>query len=79
MNQCGYLVRENIPISYPLWKRNSKTDEEADIVPETEKEMLWNKVKATLLFSRRQRSYPEEVGYEANGYLLPDIQETLDD
>ena len=50
VNQCGYLVRENIPISYPLWKRNSKTDEEADIVPETEKEMLWNEVKLHFSF-----------------------------
>lgn len=50
VNQCGYLVRENIPISYPHWKRNSKTDEEADIVPEIEKEMLWNEVKLHFSF-----------------------------
>ena len=41
VNQCGCYVRENIPISFKLWKKTKSTDNDADIVPETEKEMLW--------------------------------------
>jgi len=36
---------KNIPISFNLWKRSKATDSDADIVPETEKEMLWVDVK----------------------------------
>jgi hypothetical protein len=45
VNQCGYYVRENIPISFKLWKRNKVTDSDADIVLDTEKEMLRVDVK----------------------------------
>ena len=35
VNQCGYLVRESIPIKYKLWKKNKKNnDNPVDIVPE---------------------------------------------
>jgi len=26
VNQCGYLVRENIPIKYELWRISKNTD-----------------------------------------------------
>ena len=39
VNQCGYVVRENIPISIPKWKATKATDTAADIVPQREKEM----------------------------------------
>jgi hypothetical protein len=45
VNQCGYFVRENIPVSYKLWKKNNVTGTNADIIPDTEKEMLWREVK----------------------------------
>ena len=45
LNQCGYYVREHIPISYRLWKRNNAIHNDADIVPDIEKEMLWANVK----------------------------------
>ena len=45
VNQCGCYVRENIPISFKLWKKTKSTDNDADIVPETEKQMLWTDVK----------------------------------
>ena len=45
VNQCGYYVRENIPISFRLWKKSKATDSDDDIIPETEKEMLWANVK----------------------------------
>ena len=45
VNQCGYYVKEHIPISFKLWKKNKVTDSDADIVPDTEKEMLWADVK----------------------------------
>jgi hypothetical protein len=45
VNQCGYFVQENIPISYKLWKKNIVTDNDADIIPDTEKEMLWRDEK----------------------------------
>ena len=45
VNQLGYLVRENIPIKYKLWKAPKKNDDPnvnvQHIVPETKKEMLW--------------------------------------
>jgi hypothetical protein len=45
VNQCGYYVRENIPVSYKLWKKSKATNNDADIIPGTEKEMLWRDVK----------------------------------
>jgi hypothetical protein len=45
VNQCGYYVRANIPISYKLWKKSKATDNDADVVPDIEKEMLWRKAK----------------------------------
>jgi hypothetical protein len=45
VNQCGYYVRENIPISFKLWKKNKATDNDADVVPNTKKDMLWREVK----------------------------------
>ena len=45
--------RENIPISFKLWKKTKSTDNDAEIVPDTEKEMLWADVK-------RYFSFPED-------------------
>ena len=50
VNQCGCYVRENIPISFKLWKKTKSTDNDADIVPETEKQMLWADVKQHFSF-----------------------------
>ena len=50
VNQCGYYVRENIPINYKLWKKLKATDDDADVVPDTEKEMLWRQVTAHFNF-----------------------------
>ena len=35
INKCGYYVRENIPISFNLWKKSKATNSDADIVPDT--------------------------------------------
>ena len=40
-------------ISFKLWKKSKATDIDADIIPETEKEMLWADVK-------RHFSFPED-------------------
>ena len=40
VNQCGCCVRDHIPISFKLRKKSKATDIDADIIPETEKEML---------------------------------------
>jgi hypothetical protein len=45
VNQYGYYVRENILISFMLWKKSKATDNDVDAVPNTEKEMLWREVK----------------------------------
>ena len=45
VNQYGYFVRENIAISYKLWKKTKATDNDADIMPDSEKEMLRRDVK----------------------------------
>ena len=50
VNQCGCYVRDHIPISFKLWKKSKATDIDADVVPETEKEMLWADVKRHFTF-----------------------------
>jgi hypothetical protein len=50
VNQYGYFVQENIPVSYKLWKKNKVTDNDADIIPDTEKEILWREVKLRFNF-----------------------------
>ena len=50
VNQCGCYVRESIPISFKLWKKTKSTDNDADIVPEIEKQMLWADVKQHFSF-----------------------------
>jgi hypothetical protein len=51
VNQCGYFIRENIPISYKLQKKNKVTDNDADIITDMEKEILWREVKLHFNFS----------------------------
>ena len=41
---------ENIHISFELWKKTKSTDNDADIVPETEKQTLWADVKQQFSF-----------------------------
>jgi len=53
VNKYGYFVRQNIPISYKLWKKTKATDSDADIMPDSEKEMLRRVVK-------RQFNFPDE-------------------
>ena len=50
VNQYGCYVRDHTPISFKLWKKSKATDIDADIVPETEKEMLWADVKRHFTF-----------------------------
>ena len=57
VNQCGCYVRENIHISFKLWKKTKSTDNDADIVPETEKQMLWNDVKQHFSSQRTKKKY----------------------
>jgi hypothetical protein len=45
VNQYGYCVRKNIPISYKLWKKSKAIDNDADVIPDTEKEILWREMK----------------------------------
>jgi hypothetical protein len=44
-------VQGNIPISYKLWKKNKVTGNGADIIPDTEKKMLWREVKLHFNFA----------------------------
>ena len=57
VNQSKCYVRENIPISFKLWKKTKSTDNDADIVPETEKQMLWNDVKQHFSSQRTKKKY----------------------
>lgn len=43
VNQVGYIVRENIPISFKAWKK-AKDLEPADVVPEQEKQLCWEQL-----------------------------------
>ena len=45
VNQCGCYVRENIHISFNLWKKTKSIDNDAEIIPDIEKEMLLADVK----------------------------------
>jgi len=51
VNQCGYYITEHITISFKLWKKSKSTDNDADIVRDIEKEMLWVDVKRHFSFS----------------------------
>src|SRR4029078_12223892 len=44
IRQSGCIVRDNIPISFRLWKA-SNPSEERDAVPEREKEWCWRELK----------------------------------
>jgi hypothetical protein len=56
VNQCGYIVRENIPINIKKWKITKKTDLPEDVVPDHEKNMCWEQMKLyILLISRSKR------------------------
>jgi len=57
VNQCGYYVRENIPISFKLWKKSKATNNDNDIIPDTEKEMLWVDGNDTSVFRRSTNNY----------------------
>ena len=50
VNQLGYLVRESVPIKYKLWKRNKVSDRPEDIVPDSEKDLLWKEVSLHFTF-----------------------------
>ena len=52
VNKYGYFVRQNIPISYKLWKKKQATNNNADIIPGTKKEMLWRDMKLHFSFQR---------------------------
>ena len=43
VNQCGVLVKDNIPISIQRWKANNSND--PSVVPQREKDMLWEQLK----------------------------------
>jgi hypothetical protein len=45
ITQCEYFIRKNIPISCKLGKKNKDTNNDADIVLDTKKEILWREVK----------------------------------
>ena len=51
VNQCRCYVREHIPISFKLWKKTKRIVNESEIIPDTEKEMLWADVKRHFSFS----------------------------
>ena len=55
VNQCGYYVKEHIPISFKLWKKNKVTDSDADIIPDTEKANVMGRFEMTLQCSRGEQ------------------------
>jgi len=46
VNQIGYIVRENIPISFSKWKapKGEKAEDHPDVVPDQEKELCWEQL-----------------------------------
>ena len=67
VNQCGYYVRENIPISFRLWKKSNATNSDDDIVPEIEKEMLWADVKRHFSFLEDEEELFKDWTEMSNG------------
>ena len=61
VNQCGCYVRDHIPISFKLWKISKATDIDADVIPETEKEMLWADVKRHFTFPEDKEQFKDWV------------------
>src|SRR6185369_14975921 len=61
VNQCGCYVRDHIPISFKLWKKSKATDIDADVIPETEKEMLWADVKRHFTFPEDKEQFKDWV------------------
>jgi len=45
-NQIGYIVRENIPISFSKWKapKGEKAEDHPDVVPDQEEELCWEQL-----------------------------------
>ena len=44
------MLGRTSPISFKLWKKTKSTDNDANIVPETKKQMLWVDVKQHFSF-----------------------------
>ena len=56
IRQSGCIVRDNIPISFRLWKA-SNPSEEQDAVPEKEKEWCCGSLRKTSRFQLNPKRY----------------------
>ena len=65
VNQLGYLVRESVPIKYKLWKRNKVSDRPEDIVPDSEKDLLWQ-----LSSARSRKNWWQTLSTRASHQIL---------
>lgn len=55
ISQCGVIVRERVPISIRKWK--STDPNEAHVLPETEKNMLWSDITEIFGFPTDREGY----------------------
>ena len=47
VNHCGWVVRDNVPISIVYWRRTRSRVDEDSFLPDTEKDMLWTTMLET--------------------------------
>lgn len=75
VNQVGYIVRENIPISFKAWKE-AKDLEPADVVPEQEKQLCWEQLMSHFTLPAGQGiEESEAVCLQEDDDCFPNIQE----
>uniref|UniRef100_A0A0E0F4G3 Uncharacterized protein n=1 Tax=Oryza meridionalis TaxID=40149 RepID=A0A0E0F4G3_9ORYZ len=55
VNHCGWVVRDNIPISIVYWRRTRSRGDEDSFLPDTEKDMLWTTMLETFTIPEANR------------------------
>jgi hypothetical protein len=64
VNQCGDIVRENIPINIKKWKITKKTDLLEDVVPNLEKNMCWEQMKLYFSFLEQKENELKDFAFK---------------
>jgi len=66
VNYCGYLVRDNVPISFQKWRPSY--DDDPLVVPKAQKAMLWASMKEKF-------NIPEELQEKVEHWTLKKMGE----
>nr|ABA96332.1 transposon protein, putative, CACTA, En/Spm sub-class [Oryza sativa Japonica Group] len=55
VNHCGWVVRDNVPISIVYWRRTRSRGDEDSFLSDTEKDMLWTTMLETFTIPEADR------------------------